>query len=230
MSLNFAASAQILQWADKFENKGTNNIQDLKTDKKGGIYSIITTTDYLDLSINQPPYWVSPSGSADNLIVKHDSAGLLQYVLKNQGTRNTAYISEIAASDQGALFAVGFFRESTDFDPDTGKLILNPSSINNPDYYLQAFDSKGKLDWIKTYNFNGTSGLSLRSIDADNLGNVYISGYFAGTMNFDPSTPGMSFTSKGYFDAVVLKYSKQGNLIWVRSFGGTGLDQIIKKD
>ncbi len=58
------------------------------------------------------------------------------------------------------------------------------------------------------------------SIVVDASGNVYITGYFAGTANFS----GISKTSMGSFDIFVAKYSSSGTLQWVQTAGGSSFD------
>ncbi|MFY8020395.1 MAG: LamG-like jellyroll fold domain-containing protein, partial [Bacteroidia bacterium] len=56
----------------------------------------------------------------------------------------------------------------------------------------------------------------------DNVGDIYIAGYFRGTITFPGST--ISMTSQGGTDALIAKYDGAGNLIWAKSGGGTGND------
>lgn len=60
------------------------------------------------------------------------------------------------------------------------------------------------------------------AIDAD--GNLYAAGEFGGNINM----PGFTLISNGSLDAMVAKYDASGGLVWVRTFGGSGLDRAIK--
>jgi hypothetical protein len=53
--------------------------------------------------------------------------------------------------------------------------------------------------------------------DAD--GYAYVSGYFAGTVDFDPSPGTFNLTSTGSFDAFAAKYSPAGGLVWATDLG-----------
>ncbi|HET6991188.1 MAG TPA: SBBP repeat-containing protein, partial [Bacteroidia bacterium] len=66
---------------------------------------------------------------------------------------------------------------------------------------------------------NGTS------VATDASGNVYTTGVFAGTVDFDPG-PGIStLTSDGsLYDIFISKSDSAGNLIWVKQMGGPSFE------
>lgn len=73
--------------------------------------------------------------------------------------------------------------------------------------------------WVKQI---GTIGLNRGySVKADNVGNIYVTGSFQAVAQFG----GVSATSKGERDVFIAKYSDSGNLIWVKTHGGSGYDE-----
>ena len=65
---------------------------------------------------------------------------------------------------------------------------------------------------------------------ADADGNVYVTGRFEGTVDFDPDPAGQSnLTSQGGGDAFVAKYSPTGALIWATSAGSAADDDEGRK-
>ncbi len=71
----------------------------------------------------------------------------------------------------------------------------------------------------------GSSGPDFaRAVVADGSGNAYVTGYFAGTVNFNPTSPATGRTAIGPSDISVAKYSSTGALVWVYSIGGTDTD------
>ena len=63
------------------------------------------------------------------------------------------------------------------------------------------------------------------SIASDASGNVYTTGYYSGTVDFDPGPGVFTLTSAGATnDIFVYKLNATGNLVWAKSLGGTGAE------
>lgn len=58
----------------------------------------------------------------------------------------------------------------------------------------------------------------------DDSGNLYAVGEFGGIIGLGTGT----LISQGSLDILIAKYSPSGNLLWTRTFGGSGLDRAIK--
>ena len=57
-------------------------------------------------------------------------------------------------------------------------------------------------------------------IKIDPFSNLFLTGYFSETTDFDPSNNGTSnLVSLGYEDAFTLKLNNLGDFIWAKSFG-----------
>lgn len=71
---------------------------------------------------------------------------------------------------------------------------------------------------------NGTDSTQAFAIDADQVGNSYVTGRFSGTVDFEPilTLPNGSDirTANGISDIFVAKYAANGSLTWVIQMGG----------
>lgn len=66
---------------------------------------------------------------------------------------------------------------------------------------------------------------AVRGVTIDPAGSTYITGYYASTANFDIQGGNTSYTSAGSRDLFLAKYDIFGQLLWVKSVGGVGVDE-----
>jgi len=90
------------------------------------------------------------------------------------------------------------------------------------DMFVAKFDSNENRVWIITLGGNGGDQPDDIAVDASE--NVYITGFFQGTCNFDPGT---TLTSSGGNDGFIAKYNSTGQLQWtIKAAFGTANDRI----
>ncbi|HAS35545.1 MAG TPA: hypothetical protein DCS15_03605, partial [Flavobacteriales bacterium] len=65
------------------------------------------------------------------------------------------------------------------------------------------------------------------SIAADINGNVYSTGTYQDTVDFDPGSSVNTSIGTGSFDAYIQKLDANGNLLWVKNIGGTVAADIV---
>ncbi len=112
----------------------------------------------------------------------------------------------VAASNGGAV-VVGTFDGTVDFGG--GGLV----SAGANDVFVAAFDYAPQHLWSK--RFGDAAAQTARGVAVDKLGNVYVVGSFAGTI--DPG--GGAMTSAGNTDVFLVKYDSAGTFEWAQSFG-----------
>lgn len=79
--------------------------------------------------------------------------------------------------------------------------------------------------WASGINTSNATGVvTTRAVTTDGAGNVYVTGSFSDTADFDPGPGVVNLVSQGTYDVFVCKYSPGGAYVWARSFGGTGDD------
>ncbi len=121
---------------------------------------------------------------------------------------------------QGNVYSTGDFYATVDFN--TGPGTFNLTSNGQTDIYVQKLASDGSFEWA--FNLGGVSGDVGHGITTDAAGNLYITGAFSGTVDFDPRSGVFNLTAVGNTDIFVLKIDASANLIWARSMGGTNTD------
>lgn len=79
------------------------------------------------------------------------------------------------------------------------------------------------LDFVKQFGSTGRDDVQAMTTDAS--GNIYLTGRYNGTVDFDPGAGVTNLTASGTSaDMYVLKLDAAGNFIWARSMGGSSTD------
>jgi len=127
---------------------------------------------------------------------------------------------EIVVDANGNVYTAGTFSLTVDFDPGAG--ITNLTAVGNRDIFIQKMDANGNFIWA--VSMGGTGQDTVLDLVLDATGNVYTTGTFFNTVDFDPGPGTVSHTSAGLTDIFIQKLSPTGDLVWVHSFGNTGVD------
>jgi len=143
------------------------------------------------------------------------------------GGTSSEWGNNITSDNQGNVYVIGHFSETIDFDPGPGTTNLTSANVLR-DIFIQKLDSAGNLVWVK--QLGGLNSDHGSSIEVDGSGNVYLTGYFGGTVDFDPGPGVTSLTSMGSDDIFIEKLDPSGNLLWVKQIGGTQDDGAFSLD
>lgn len=207
-------------WAKAFGSFNGDVGNAISVDAAGNVF----TTGYFQGTVDFDPGAgttnLTAVGAFDYFIQKLDAAGNFLWA-KTFGSNLTDMAYGIAVDDLGNVYTTGYFSETIDFDPGAGT--TNLTAVGTGDAFIQKLDAAGNLVWAKTFgSINTDYG---RSIKVDAAGNVYTTGYFELTVDFDPGAGTTNLTSVGGADVFVQKLDASGNLIWAKTFGGATLDE-----
>jgi hypothetical protein len=158
-------------------------------------------------------------------IVKLDANGNFVWAKNFAGNGNISYflLSDIAVDAAGNVFTTCGFKGTMDFDPGAGTYNLTATAVSGTVYgniFISKLDAGGNFVWAKSVT--GTNDVSVGSILVDSFGNVYSSGSFKGTGDFDPGAGTFNLTpASTYHNAYISKLDMNGNFVWAKSFQGT---------
>ena len=157
----------------------------------------------------------SPIGVYDIFVYKLDSSGNFIWA-KQMGGTGTDISYHAILDSSGNIYTTGIFQNTADFDPGAGT--YNLTSAGSFDIFVSKLDSSGNFVWIK--QMGGTGDDRSFAIKVDSNGNVYTTGWFSGTTNFNPSGTAYNLTSAGAQDIFISKFNSSGNFVWVKQMGG----------
>jgi hypothetical protein len=155
-------------------------------------------------------------GNADIFLSKFDSSGNFQWAKTWGGAVSDSGFS-VALDGSGGIYVTGNFEGTVDFDPGGGTDTHN--SNGSGDIYLVKFNSSGAFQWAQTWG--GDNMDSGSSVAADSSGQVYVSGYFRASVDFDPSPGGtIIHTTKGGADVFLSVFDTSGSFLRAYTWGG----------
>jgi hypothetical protein len=155
-------------------------------------------------------------------VSKLDASGNFVWAKQFGGTGQSEGQS-VAVDSAGNVYTTGYFDGTVDFDPGAGTTAL--TSAGDMDVFVSKLDASGNYVWAKS--FGGSGADYAFSLAMNSAGNVYTTGYFDGTVDFDPGAGTTALTSAGSIDVFVAKLDASGNYVWAKSFGGSGSDYAL---
>lgn len=203
--------SQNWEWTKTAGGPALDKATGIVTDHYGNVF----VTGNFDSTIAFDSTRLVSAGGTDVFIAKYDPDGVLIWA-KQVGGQNDDYASAISTDITGNCYVAGYFfiqGTVTTFGSTT------ITQQGDADMFISKFTAAGTLLWVR--NGGGKSEDAAFGIATDVSGNSYVTGYFSGTAFFAAS----KVTSVGYSDLFVAKYDAAGNLVWVRSGGGSYQDE-----
>lgn len=211
--LKLDANGELI-WVKQFEGVNRSDAGSIAIDISENIYVIGTFAGTTDFDPGIGIYNLTSTDVQDVYITKLNSNG--DYIWAKQlGGLGSEWGNEIAVDNIGNVYSIGWFYGVGDYDPGVGVYNLIP--VGGADIFVSKLNSSGDFAWAKNY---GSSGVEIGSgIAVDALGDVYITGAYEGTIDFDPNGGTYNLTSNGNRDIFISKLTSSGNFVWAKSFG-----------
>lgn len=130
------------------------------------------------------------------------------------GGADKDYATGVAMDGLGTTFVTGHFQKATTLES------VQLTSVGLSDLFVAALDREGKVVWA--HSLGGPGADEARAIAAGAQGEIYVTGSFSGTVDFDPGPGRTELTSAGSGgDAFLAKLNAEGQLVWARRLGGS---------
>ncbi|MCC7356562.1 MAG: SBBP repeat-containing protein [Candidatus Doudnabacteria bacterium] len=203
-------------WAKAFVGASdTDTGRSIVFDASNNVYSTGTFRGQVDFDPGAGTATLTSSGSNDIFVSKLDSSGVYVWAA-NMGGTSADYGNDIQLGNDGNLYISGPMGGNGDFDPGVGTTTLLSADGG---IYVSVLDSSG--NYVSATNFGaGASYATAMRMAMDSDDNIYITGYFGGTADFDPGSGTTNLISAGGpYDMFLAKYDSDINLLWAKSFG-----------
>ncbi len=141
--------------------------------------------------------------------------------VKQLGGDSSEVSHSLKVDGSGNVYTIGHFEGTVDFDPGPSSFTL--TSNGSTDIFVSKLDASGNFIWAK--QIGGASYDIGNSLVLDNLSNIYITGYFYNTVDFDPGPSTSTLAAIGQGDIFISKLDASGNLIWAKQMGGSSFDE-----
>ncbi len=206
------------QWGKAFGGTGTDEGNAIATDAADNVYTTGSFKGISDFDPGPGTYTLSSNNASfsDIFIAKLDASGNLLWA-KSMGIPNSDDAGHAISVDaSGNVYVTGNFSGTVDFDPGPSSYTLTGSAA---EVFVLKLDASGNFVWAKGMGGSGSEYGYAIALDAS--ANVYTTGFFNATPDFDPGPATYTIASKGSLDVFVSKLDVNGNFVWAKNLGGT---------
>jgi hypothetical protein len=224
------------RWMRMFgENATRETVTGMSVDASGNVFLAGNFNETVQFERSSHRFDREAEGGTDIYLAKLNSNGRFQWVRTIGGNKEDVVV-DMAQDVNGNLHITGNFAKSVDFDPGSGRRIL--AAPGDGSAFIVKLTGDAELLWARqigpaVINNEDERGVIIaRAITVDFLGNVYTTGDFVRTIDFDPG-PGLSVididkegnvptlpTQFQPSNAYVHKLDENGDFVEVEHFGG----------
>jgi gliding motility-associated-like protein len=213
-------------WAKSFTTNSCE-IASIVTDDDGNIYLSGIFDGTMDFDPGPGVFELTSMGSfttySNHFTCKLDSDGNFLWAIHTPGGIGQLLSSVLVDAAQN-VYILGYFQHIVDFDPGAGTVEL--TAFGQWDVFVLKLNASGSFAWVK--QLGGTDYDFAVSLSLDAAGNIYASGVFQGTADFDPGTGTANMTSAGLRDMFICKLDPGGNFVWAKRMGEVTDDLYIR--
>ncbi len=209
-----------LVWAKQIGGTGFDGGYKILTDADGEVFIFGYFNGTIDMDPGVGTYNLITSGGDEVFCGKYDSNGDFLWAAKFGGT-GTEQAYGFALNAAGNAFIHGYFQSTIDFNPGPGtfNLTAGPSGSN----FLVELDNDGLFQTAILM-----SSAYGNSMIIDPYDNIYITGLFWGTVDFDPGPGTFNLVASGFgADAFLLKLDPDNDFLWAGKFSGSDDEQGV---
>jgi len=194
----------VLLWAKQAGGSDLDEAYGVALDEEGNIYM----TGYFSGYANFSGMHVKSNGDRDFFVAKYGHDGELIWIKQGGGVIDD-YGTAVVADKSGNIFVTGVFKGALN--------IGNTSYVSkgNKNIFIIKYNNKGDIIWSTTGG--GSMADESTSMVTDVNGNIYVTGDFEGTAEFNKKV----IVSEGKKDVFLAKYNNDGEIQWLKRGGSS---------
>ena len=135
----------------------------------------------------------------------------------------TVTLDSLTTTGNGVLVTYGSLEGEPDMAPTTETVERIVNENGSPDLYLVGINADRSQAFVGGVHAGGAATVSAGTVLATGS-DLYITGTFTETLDFEVEPPEYTRESQGDEDVFLAKYDDQGTLVWAASAGGSGTD------
>jgi len=212
----YLSYSQKYEWDITNGTPGFDSRQDVSLDMDGNIYIIGTYHDTIDVDPGPAVYNLFGTGTNNySYVIKYSSSGDLIWAF-DLGISHGKHI-EITKTQE--IVISGTFGGQMDADPSTNTSLIYTGNGESGEYIIKL-DLNGNYIWGKSISWeSNTSSLQTLDITSDEIGNIYFTASYWGTVDVDPSSSIYNLDVTQTFDGagVIFKINNNGIFSWAKT-------------
>ncbi len=133
---------------------------------------------------------------------------------------STQEIEKVTTDQQGNVHVIGTMAGLTDLDPGPDTYYIDGGIYQS--IFVSKLDPNGTFLWAKHFkHYGGSNDDYPTDIAVDDSGNVYLTGMFSDSVDFDPGVNSSFLVAEFWLDAFVCKLNTAGNFVWAKQLKST---------
>ena len=197
-----------LNWAKTITGNETELINDFELDHEGNLLITGGFSGHADFDPGPDQNLVTATSDLNGFVLKLNGDGTLNWVKAFTGTGKTS-ATRIKTSQSGIIYVAATLSGTIDFNP--GTTVNNLTKEGPEAMVLVKLSNTGEFENAVSFGENDYFNFPILAID--NHSNIYVTGSFTGSSDFDPGPANVTLTSTGITDLFYAVFDNQLNLL-----------------
>jgi hypothetical protein len=209
-------------WTHRIGDAGDDGAEAICTDSNGNVYvtGSFTSSSFFfdeDWGGNEDYNYKGSAGGYDVFITKINANGSYGWTHRI-GLMNNDGGTGVCTDSSGNVYVTGYYGFTYNFALDWADSDVK-TCIGAIDAFITKIDANGDYCW--THRIGGSNYDAAGAICTDSSDNIYVTGYFEGSVNFADDWGGDDTKDALGEDIFVTKLDSSGNYVWTHRIGGS---------